>query len=345
MNSKVTLAEESDAASWNEYVKNNPAATIYHHFEISRLINRVFGHRTYYFKNVESNGKITGILPSVRVKSVLFGDYFVSLPYFNYGGVVADCSDTALSLMTKAASLASELGSSHFEFRHTVPVEQYGHIRTDKVAMLLDLPDDYDALLGSYKAKLRSQIRRSLKDGAEVQLGTNELVASFYRVFSENMRDLGTPVYSKRLFEEILSTPIFNAKIIVISVRGEPAAAAFVCHDGVTMEIPWASSLRKYNHISVNMLLYGEVLRYAIDQGCSVFDFGRSTKDSGTYRFKKQWGAEPVQLYWQYWLQNQNKMPNLSPENSKFSTAIAIWQRLPLPLANFIGPKVVKNLP
>jgi serine/alanine adding enzyme len=131
----------------------------------------------------------------------------------------------------------------------------------------------------------------------------------------------------------------------VIRVAGHPAAAAFLLQGPQRMEIPWASSLRTYNRIGVNMLLYWEALKFSIARGCRVFDFGRSSIGSGTYRFKQQWGAQPRQLYWHYWLRTGNQPPALNPDNPRFRLAIRMWQRLPLAIANRLGPPIVRNLP
>jgi hypothetical protein len=122
-------------------------------------------------------------------------------------------------------------------------------------------------------------------------------------------------------------------------------AAAFLIGYGGRLEIPWASTIRDVNHLSINMLLYWEVLKYAIQHQYRIFDFGRSSRDSGTYFFKRQWGAHPQPLYWHYWLRGDRKLPALNPQNPKYALAINIWKHLPLFIANRLGPSVVKYLP
>lgn len=341
----VTLVHAADHSGWNEYVRQNQNASHYHRFEIADLISTVFQQHPIYLKSLGPDNKINGILPFVRLKSLVFGHYCVSLPYFNYGGVVADTPEVAKQLIDQAIVIADDHGCSHFEFRHQAPVEGDLRVRSDKVMMHLQLPDDYDTLVGGFKSKLRSQIRRPAKAGAVATVGGIELLDQFYQVFAENMRDLGTPVYARQFFQKLLACKFLNPEIVIISVTGEPAAAGLLVSDGYRMEIPWASSRRKFNSISANMMLYGEVLRAAVEAGCKVFDFGRSTVDSGTYRFKKQWGAEPIPLNWQYWLAAGRDMPGLSPDNPKYNLAIKAWQRLPLPVANLIGPHLVRSLP
>jgi FemAB-related protein (PEP-CTERM system-associated) len=178
-----------------------------------------------------------------------------------------------------------------------------------------------------------------------VAAGHLELLPDFYRVFARNMRDLGTPVYASGFFRAILAGLGDAAELVVVYVGAEPAAAGFLVHHRDRTEIPWASSLREWNRIGVNMQLYWSVLKSAIGRGSRQFDFGRSTVDAGTYRFKAQWGAKPRPLYWHYWLQDGRPLPGLNPANPKYALAIRAWQRLPLWLANVVGPPIVRRLP
>lgn len=211
--------------------------------------------------------------------------------------------------------------------------------------MRLDLPDDFAILWKGFTAKLRSQIRRAEKEAMTFNIGGEELLKDFYTVFSRNMRDLGTPIYSRAFFSEILKTFATQARIAAVYLAGEPLAAGFLYGFRGVLEIPWASSDRRHNHLAPNMLLYSAVLQYACQEGYRVFDFGRSTPDSGTYRFKEQWGARPVQLYWHYWLRNGGPLPDLSPSNAKFRWATFLWQQLPLGVSRRLGPNIVKFIP
>jgi FemAB-related protein (PEP-CTERM system-associated) len=197
----------------------------------------------------------------------------------------------------------------------------------------------------AFPSKLRSQIRRPQKEGMTARVGGIELLGEFYRVFSRNMRDLGTPVYGKAFFRTILETFPKETAICSVSWNENVVAAGLVYAFREVIEIPWASSDRRYDRLSPNMLLYSTVLEYACQHGYKVFDFGRSSVDSGTYRFKQQWGAQQHQLYWYYWLAAGQDIPQLNPENPKYKAAIALWQYLPLPLTNFLGPHIVKYLP
>ncbi|TPW13488.1 MAG: hypothetical protein FD130_1563, partial [Halothiobacillaceae bacterium] len=293
-----------------------------------------------------ASNKVHGILPLVELKSFLFGHYAVSLPFFNYGGLLASSETAQQALLLAASELSKRLSLRHLELRHTTPIKTAMPCRTDKVLMQLALPESVELLWRQLGPKMRAQIKRADRENIVIKEGGAELVASFYAVFAQNMRDLGTPVYTKKLFEWIVQAFPDESRIIVIEQGDKPIAAAFLLGDKRgRLEIPWASSLKEYNRMSVNMRLYWEVLQYAIAHRYPLFDFGRSTMDSGTYRFKKQWGASPVQCYWYYGLKEGGELPQLNPDNPKFRLAIRLWQRLPLAWTKILGPVIVKSLP
>lgn len=329
--------------TWNEYALKN-GASVYHDTRWIYLIKKVFGHNSHHIIALE-DGDVVGILPLVQLKSVLFGNFLVSMPFFNYGGAIANDEVIEGKLMQRAVEIALELGADHIEFRDSVKRDNSWPSRTDKVSMILELPDTAELLGEQIGSKKRSQIRRPQKEGIGSIAGGIELLNDFYRVFSINMRDLGTPVYSKTFFSEILKTFPKESTIVVLRINEKPISAAFLIGFRGQLEIPWASTIRAYNKFSPNMLLYWEVLKLAIESGYRTFDFGRSSVNSGTYRFKKQWGAAPKQLYWHYWLAEGKEMPQLTPSNAKYKMGIKIWQHLPTFMANGLGPSIVKNLP
>lgn len=339
----IKSVDDTQRNVWDQYVLSNPGHSVYHLYAWRDVIREVFAGETHYLAAF-SAGRIVGVLPLVRLKSRLFGDFLVSLPYFNYGGILADSEQVVESLWQQAAALAGRLGASHVEMRHVNPMS-VSTVRTDKVTMILPLPSSSEALLKQLSSKLRAQIKRPQREGAVSQSGGMELLPEFYAVFARNMRDLGTPVYSPALFAAILQRFPQTARLIVVRVGDKPVAAAFLIGHNGMMEIPWASSLREANHLSVNMLLYWDALKYSIEQGYGGFDFGRCTLDSGTYKFKKQWGAQPRQLYWHYWMKNGGGAPQINHANPKYHLMISAWQRLPLWLANWLGPRLIKHLP
>lgn len=341
----ITLANDHDAVDWNHYVDNHRAASLYHRYEWKNLIERTFNHQGYNFLARDSEKNIVGVLPTTRLKSRLFGDFGVSMPYFNYGGVLANSPAIATQLLEQAASDYNTLGATHLEVRSTQANLIAWPASTDKVSMIRALPNTPEELDQQLGSKLRAQIKRAQRENTQALIGGIELLEQFYAVFATNMRDLGTPVYSKSLFANILTQWPQQASIVVIQLDGKPVATAFLLGHGDMLEIPWASTLKKVNPLSINMLLYWEVLSFAIGKQYNYFDFGRSSKNHNTYRFKKQWGAKPVQHHWYYWLQEGQAMPALKPDNPKFKLAISLWQKLPVFVSKIIGPFVVKNLP
>jgi serine/alanine adding enzyme len=219
-------------------------------------------------------------------------------------------------------------------------------VRTDKITMKRDLPASAELLWQALGSKLRAQIKKAQSHGLTFETGGIELLDDFYTVFAHNMRDLGTPVYSQHFFRVLLQAGVGSPQLVVgRDLLGAPVSVALLLRHGGEMEIPWASTLRHANRQSANMALYWHVLSHACEQRCVRFDFGRCTEGSATHRFKKQWGAQPVQLHWHYWMSEGSEPPRLNPDNPKFRLAVGVWKRLPVWLTRLIGPPVVKYLP
>lgn len=330
--------------SWDEYVMSSDRASLYHLSGWREVIEKSFGHATHYL-SAEDSTAVHGILPLVHMKSLSFGNFLVSLPYFNYGGIVADDPAISEQLYREAIELAQKVGAEHIELRQTDAIPNLP-ARTSKVSMRRALPDHADDLWKSFPAKLRSQVQRPMKAGMSCRVGREESLDAFYAVFAANMRDLGTPVYAKKFFRNILRAfPDSSWICTVFTERGKPVASGFLLGFKNVLEIPWASSLREYNKYGPNMMLYWEALKLACNRNFRVFDFGRSTPHEGTYRFKQQWGATPVSLYWQYWVKDNKPMPEINPKNPKYQLAIKIWKTLPLCITNTVGPVIVRNIP
>ncbi len=338
----LTKAYEKE---WDAYVDAHPRGRIYHKIAWKKIIEQALGKPTLYHLAVK-DGDIVGILPLVQFHTFLAGKQLISLPYVNYGGPLWSSDEVRDAFLNTLRSLLAKTESQAIEIRYDQENAFDLPVRTNKVTFYLKLPPTADELLKGFKAKLRSQIRRPTKEGMQAVVGHLNLLDDFYYVFCRNMRDLGTPVYDKNVFKTVLEQLPQQTRLVVVYTKDRlPVAAGFVMWYRNTMEIPWASSLRKYNRFSPNMLLYWQVLQLAIEQGCTVFDFGRGTKDGGTYRFKKQWGGDEIQLYWYYVLQPGEQLPEVSKENPKFELAIRVWRKLPLWFTNLMGPHIVKHIP
>ena len=329
---------------WDAYVAARPEATGYHAWRWRAVFERVFGHETRYLA-ARREGDIVGILPLVLFRPVLFGRFMVSLPFVNYGGIVADDEMAANALLAEAERIGRAGGFTHLELRHQR--RQFDHllVKEHKVSMLLPLPRTADAAWAAMDRKVRNQIRKAEKSGLTASIGGAERLDEFYRIFARNMRDLGTPVYARAFFEQILVAYADEARVVVVSKDGLAVAAGLALAVCEVIEVPWASSLGEFRALCPNHMLYWSIMQWAIDQRFEVLDFGRSTPNEGTFQFKRQWGAEPLPLHWEYRLFKGTALPDQSPKNPKFRTAIEMWKRCPLWLTNTLGPHIVRCIP
>jgi FemAB-related protein (PEP-CTERM system-associated) len=350
--SNVITAQEGDKDAWQDYVSAHPLVHHAFSWEWRRIISSVFGHQAHYLYCRDAQGKISGVLPLFHVKSVLFGSALVSMPYLNAGGILANDQSSFLELAQAASELSKSLGAGYVELRHRDEQEWHeptATCRSHKVSMILELNQSGEELFKSFKPKLRSQIRRPSKSGITAEVTQcdapfHKALDGFYSVFSNHMRDLGTPVFPKSLFGRTCSAYGERARIVTAWHLKECVAAGITIEFNNRVEIPWASSLRRFNKAAPNMLMYWEAIKSAADSGSESFDFGRSSIDSGPHRFKKQWGSQPQALHW-YYLGDSENIPNISADNPKFRLLVNCWKQLPLPVSKAIGPWITKSLP
>lgn len=340
----IAVRADVPRAACDAYVAAHPHGSSYHRGVWLDVFERAFGHRTMYLA-AEADGRVTGVLPLVFFASRMFGRFAVSMPFVNYGGILADDRPVERALLDRAIHETRAAGGSHLELRHARQHFVTLTPKRHKVAMELSLAASVDAQWQALDKKVRNQVRKAEKAGLTTRDGGLELVPEFYEVFARNMRDLGTPVYSPSFFREVLAAFPDHARVLVVSLAGRPIAASLVHWFGNRIEVPWASSLREHNPLCANVLLYWQMLRFSVERGFQTFDFGRSTPGEGTYHFKKQWGAAPRELVWEYWTAPGQALPNLNPKNPKFDLAVRTWQRLPVGVATRLGPLVVRNIP
>jgi FemAB-related protein (PEP-CTERM system-associated) len=335
---------QGDASEWDAFVTTMSGAAGYHGYAWRAILDRSFGHKSYMLA-ARIKGALSGVLPLVHMKSLLFGNFLVSLPFVTYGGLLCRDADSAKVLLESAEELRARLGARHVELRHGGDSELDLPAKRHKVAMMLPLAKDEQVMWAGFNAKVRNQVRKAQKAGLEAQWGGRELLGEFYEVFVRNMRDLGTPVYSMDFFANVLAGLPHNTRLVVLRAKGKAVAAGLLYHHGTTLEIPWASSIRDFNNLCPNNLMYWECIRHGITLGLCRFDLGRSTPGAGTFKFKEQWGAKPEVLAWHYLLPKGGTLPNLTNQNPKYSLAIDMWQRLPLPVTRLIGPPIVRCIP
>jgi FemAB-related protein (PEP-CTERM system-associated) len=329
-------------AEWNAFVRTSSHWTHYHLFGWKRVVETVFAHECPYLAARDDGGRLTGVLPLVRVRSALFGHYLVSMPFLNYGGPLGD--DRALRDLSSAASaLAETTGVDLLELRcrTELPIALAASHR--KITVLLDLPShDPDVLWRALDAKVRSQVRRPQKDGVTVLFGPDQ-VDPFFEVFARHMRDLGTPTQPKRLFEALVAEFGDSMTIGVAYLGGRPVAAGSGFQWNDEFELVWAASLREHNRIAPNMLLYWRFIERCIAGGLRTFNFGRCTPGSGTHRFKRQWGGRDQPLWWHQHARGHAHTP--SPDDARFRLGPRVWRRLPMSVATLLGPRIVRFIP
>lgn len=295
--------------------------------------------------------RLAGMLPLALTRSPLFGKHLVSLPYVNRAGLLTADLESGHSLIDHATKLAHEYDARYLELRHhgeAFDSKTFTHCRNEKQRMVLDLPDSPEQLWTSLKAKVRNQVRKGEQGGLKIRFGGEALASGFYSVFATNMRDLGTPVYPRKLFLAMLKHLGDRCEIALVTLESIPIAGAILVHDRVgeqaITQVPSASCLRQFNDLSANMWMYHQLLNRAIARGAMQFDFGRSSEGSGTYRFKKQWGALPQPTPWQVVLR-RGSLNDARPDDPRNRKRIEQWQKLPVWVTKAIGPTIVRGIP
>lgn len=343
---EIRVAQERDQQAWDEYVRQHPQGLAYHQFAWKKAINKAYGFDACYLL-AEEQGHVRGILPLILFSAPFFKKQYISLPFCDVGGVLADTSFVSDELVKQAAALARRDRIERVEVRAEChPGEDNGlACSSQKVRMMLDLPGDSAALLAGLKAKLRSQVKKPMRDGLSSRVGGLELLDDFYFIFVRNMRDLGSPVHSRRWIEAVVQCYDQQARIAVVYTHeGQPAAAGVMLLHPAVVSNPWASSLRSYKHLNPNMLLYWTMLSFAADNGFPCFDFGRSTSGGGTYKFKQQWGAREIPLQWMELLRSQVLQTSTASSPLR-EVAERLWRHLPLNLTASLGPCVRRHIP
>jgi FemAB-related protein (PEP-CTERM system-associated) len=344
-NVQVEALGNGNEAEWDAFVHARSDASHYHRSAWGGVIRRAFGHSSI-LRVARQEGGIAGILPLVHFANPFFGRSLVSMPYLNRGGILAAAPEAAAALLEDARGILRETGSRSCELRHQIPMDETLPRRSDKVTMTLDVGEGPESLWEKIGPKVRNLVRKAEKAGLTAREGKGERdLSEFYAIFAENMRDLGTPVYSRRFFEEVLGTFPESTRLSIVESEGRAAAAGICITHGSFTEIHWAASRRAMRDHAPNMLLYWEAISWASRSGLATFCFGRSTENSGPYRFKKQWGAVPTRLAWEYLLAPGAAPPKIHPENPAFRTATRAWKRVPLPLTKIFGPPIVRHIP
>lgn len=341
----IRKVEESDRKKWDAYVSGHPDGSPYHLYAWLASAWGAYKKKNYSLI-AERNRKVVGVLPLLKIGFLFGGKALVALPYCDVGNCLADSDGVLESLLQKAYDLAKNTNIKRIDLRGNInPINLAGGGRLNrlsgsKVRMLLELPESSDYLMKSFKSKVRSQIKKAEKNKLIFRWGNSDNLDDFYSVISRNMRDLGSPVHSRKWFREVLKEFGKNARMGIVEHQKRPVATGIILSAANTIAIPWASTIREFNRLSPNMMLYWNFLKYASDNHFKQFDFGRSTRGEGTYKFKAQWGAKPISLDWYELLLTDKQSESFHPKFMKRELATTIWRHIPLNLTKILGPMI-----
>jgi FemAB-related protein (PEP-CTERM system-associated) len=334
---------QGDGKQWDSYVSNNPRANHCHLSGWKDVIVKSYGHRPYYLWHA-TNGIVDGILPLISMRSLLANRIFVSLPFLDNGGICADDEKVEQALLQEAVRLAESEHAELIDFRNRQKSRLGLSAHGSKVTLVLKLGGDTDLMWKKFNAKVRNQVRKAGKSGLTISWHDMDGLDDFYHVFLINMRSLGSPVHSVKLFSEILKSFKNSAKIILVKKGGRTVGGGMVLFFNGTVLVPWASSLREFRSQCPNNLLYWEAIRWACERGDHYFDFGRSSRGSGTFHFKKQWGAEEKPLHWESWTKGGAGPSTIQADDPRYNFVTKVWSMLPLPMTRVLGPVIRGHL-
>jgi FemAB-related protein (PEP-CTERM system-associated) len=330
-----------DAARWDAFVGAAEGATFFHRAAWHDIIADELGHRAHYLF-AERDGAISGILPLVEIRSRLFGHALISTPFCVYGGVVATDADSEARLTESAAALADELRVDYLELRNREPHATDWPVKDLYVGFRKPISEDHDANLKAIPRKQRAMVRKGIAAGLEAHCGND--IDAFYRVYAESVRNLGTPVLPRHWYARLQQTFDEDCEVTVVTHGGKPMAAVMSFYFRDEVHPYYGGCVWQGRDVAANDFMYWSVMQRAAERGARLFDFGRSKQDTGSYHFKKHWGFQPEPLPYAYHLVRTAEIPNVSPTNRKYSLFIKGWQRLPLPVANALGPWLARDL-
>lgn len=334
-----------DAAAmqrWAEFVRRCPESSFFHRVEWASILADSFGHRPHYLF-AEREGEVAGVLPMAEVRSRLFGHSLSSLPFATTAGIAAADEEARLALQASAESLARELGVSHLELRNPTPQQAGWPVQDLYVDFRMDIPAVLDDKMLAIPQKRRNMVRKALKLG--LRPVCNDTVERFFPVFARNARDHGTPTLPRSYFDELTRRFGSDCRILSVDDASGQCISSILCffHRQDVMAY-YAGETPAAKGTAANDLKYWEVMKWARADGYTRFDIGRSKRGTGSFEFKRTWGFEPHALHYQYRLIRRSEIPQNNPSNPKYRLLIAAWQRLPMPVANWLGPKLVRSL-
>jgi len=342
---KIVPLTKDKEQIWEDFVEDSSCTNMFHLVGWKAVFEKVFGFTHYYLMAEDGIGDVSGILPMFLMKDIFRRKYLISNPFSSFAGICVKTQEATEALLKKSMETAKETQARYVEFRQMNMELPYDlPARQAFVTLILDLPEDSEQIWNAIASRNRNKIRKAEKNGLQVDFGMQYL-KDFYAIYAKNLRFLGTPVFPFTMFETIAEVFANRCELLVLKLEGRPVSGMFLFRFKNILSEPWVASLRQYNKIYINNYLYWQAIKYACENRFKKFDFGRSTIDSGTYQFKLQWGAKPIPLHYQYYLNKSKEIPIVDAHNNKYQKMIDVWKKLPLSFTNFMGPKVVKFLP
>jgi len=347
---RISALEDSaagTAAAWDRFVAATPAASFFHLTPWAEVIRRAFGHKTYY-AYAEQDGAIVGVLPLARMRTRLFGDTLASTPFCVYGGAVATTPEAAAALEAYALDLQRKLGTPCLEYRRLGAVDA-GWVGRPPLYYTFRKPitltgDDTKDMAKNIPRKQRAEVRKAIERFKLSSVSDGD-TDRLHRIYAESVRNLGSPVFPRRYFR--LLGAVFPGAHDVTTVlhEGRPVAAVLNFHFRDQVLPYYGGGTLAARGLSANDFMYWEVMRRAgNERGARLFDFGRSKAETGAFSYKRNWGFEAEELHYCYRLAAGAKIPDNNPNNPKYKLIIALWKKLPLPVANILGPPLVRGL-
>jgi len=337
----IKTLDVANYSRWDDFVQTSTDATFFHQAGWKEVIERSFGHKTY-FLYAEREGKITGILPLVHINSLFFGNTLVSIAPCVYGGIVSSDKQSYLELDKEACRLAEELGVDCLEMRNRVQKNPERPYKRLYVTFRKELDADVEKNFLAIPRKQRAMVRKGIEAGLTSVIDSN--VDRIYRAYSESVRNLGTPVFSKKYFQTLKDVFADQCEVLTVEHKGQLIASvmSFYFKDEILPYYGGGTDLAR--DLKGNDFMYWEVMRRAVEKGVKMFDYGRSKIGTGSYSFKKNWGFTPEPVFYEFYLVKSTSMPDINPLNPKYQFFIAAWKRLPLAVSQWVGPWLSKDL-
>lgn len=346
MTIRIRPLEDASAPAWDRFVRAMPEATFFHLSPWASIIRRAFGHATFH-AFAEQDGAVVGVLPLARMRTRLFGDVLSSSPFCVYGGAVAATPEAAAALERHALDLQHRLGAPALEFRRRSAADE-GWQDRPPLYYTFRKPiritgDDAKDQAANIPRKQRAEVRKAIRHGLTSTSDSD--VDGLHRIYAESVRNLGSPVFPRRYFRLLASSFPGEHDVTTVRHEGRPVSAVLNFHFREEVLPYYGGGTRDARALSANDFMYWEVMRRAgAERGATLFDFGRSKSGTGAYDYKRNWGFEPEQLHYCYRLLSGARVPDNNPNNPRYRLLIAAWKRLPLPLANLLGPPLVRGL-